>query len=145
MCSFQSPYQLIIFYIIQTLIYYIFLLKGFNVKDSISLSLMISFASSYYWEIPIHLIMLFNKEPIVNLLIQSMHFATLPFIFKRITIINRVKFYRFILYGLIFAEISALLSLLIIDNYSVYFNMLSRLVCGIMIIIGCLTNIKRKY
>jgi hypothetical protein len=135
---------LLLYYIIQTIIYYYFLTRNFNVKDSISLAFIISFASSFYWEIPIHFIMLFNREPIINLLIQSMHFAVLPFIYERIIIINRVKFYRYIIYGFIFADISALLSLLIINNYSPYFNMLSRFVCAIMIINGVLINIKRK-
>lgn len=147
LCNISFSYytnSLLIYYIIQTLVYYHVLTDNFNIKDSLSLALLISFASSFYWEIPIHLMVLFNGEPIVNILIQSMHFATLPFIFNRIVIIDKVKFYRRILYGLIIADILAILSLLIIKDYYVYFNMISRLCCASMVITGFLMNIKKK-
>lgn len=146
-CNISYSYytnNLLIYYIIQTLVYYYILINNFNIKDSISLALLISFASSFYWEIPIHLIVLFNGESIRNILIQSMHFATLPFIFNRIVIIDKFKFYRRILYGLIIADILAILSLLIINNHYNYFNMISRLCCAFMVITGFLMNIKRK-
>lgn len=138
---------LLLYYILQTLLFYIVLNQKFNARLSVCLSLSFSFIASFYWEIPIHIYSLLAGEPLYNIVWQLLHLATLPFIFRRFKVIDEIRFKRYILYGLIFFQISALISFEIKDllniTYAEYLNFASRLVGAICIIIGVLKNIEK--
>lgn len=148
----QYTNSLLKFYVLLMIYSYYVLSHNYNFKDTVSLSFLLVFINSYYWEFMLHLNFIMFNGLSLNQVIQGFHLVPTYFLYRMIEIKDIKRFKKLILYGLVISTLNVLsidflsFSLFGFLQYNTrgLVNNITRISCLTILLITFITNIEIK-
>lgn len=113
----QYPASLLSFYILMVLVCFSAFYHQYGFKDAVSLSFLIVFINSYYWESMFHLNAILFYGLSLNQIVQMFHLIPAYFLVRRIEFHNPLRVIKLILCGMVVSGLH-LTSRILISYYT---------------------------